>query len=68
MLKICHTMFKGCKKFKGKGLENWNTSKVLYTNDMFHNCLIFNCDLSSWNISKVKYMDSIFTNCDSLKK
>ena len=32
-------MFYCCKKFTGKGLENWNISKVKNTDNMFDNCM-----------------------------
>ena len=31
-------MFYYCKKFTGKGLENWNVSKVKNTDNMFWYC------------------------------
>ena len=31
-------MFKDCKNFEGKGLENWNVSNVKYIKEMFDGC------------------------------
>ena len=31
-------MFKECKNFEGKGLENWNLEKILFCYDMFYGC------------------------------
>ena len=61
-------MFKRCKNFTGKGLENWNVTNIKTMDFMFYDCIKFNCDLSSWNVSKVNVedMSDMFYNCNSL--
>ena len=60
-------MFSDCDNFEGKGLENWNVSKVKHTKYMFFECPKFDCDLSDWDVSNVIDMKGMFFNCDSLK-
>ena len=31
-------MFKECKNFEAKGLENWNLEKIIFCYDMFYGC------------------------------
>ena len=35
-----NSMFYGCSKFKGKGLENWNVSNVKDMNYMLEGCTL----------------------------
>ena len=60
-------MFKRCKKFTGKGLENWNITNIKTMSFMFYDCIKFNCDLSMWDIGKVYRRFGTFHNCTSLK-
>ena len=59
-------MFSCCESFEGKGLENWDVSKVKDMHSMFAFCNKFDCDLSHWNTSKVKDMKDMFTCCNRL--
>ena len=56
-------MFNRCDLFKGKGLENWNVSKVENMSSMFYECKNFNCDLSKWNVSNVFDINDMFYDC-----
>ena len=56
----CSEMFAFCEKFTGKGLENWDTSRVKNMEQMFHQCENFDADLSRWNLSSLKKARSIF--------
>ena len=60
-------MFDECKKFKGKGLENWNVSNVTKAMSLFANCENFDCDLSNWNVSKIENMSGMFFYCTKFK-
>ncbi|TXB63326.1 BspA family leucine-rich repeat surface protein, partial [Vicingus serpentipes] len=42
------------------GFENWNTSSIIYTVQMFAFSPNFNCDISSWDVSNVKGFASMF--------
>ena len=56
-------MFSGCESFEGKGLENWDVSKVKDMHSMFAFCNKFDCDLSNWDVSNVINMYSVFYCC-----
>ena len=50
-----------------KGLEKFNTSKVIQINSMFYNCTqLTSLDLSSFDMSSATYMPWMFYNCRSL--
>ena len=50
-------------------MSNWDTSKVIYMNNIFdgYNSLISLPDKLNWNSSKVIYMNNMFDGCNSLK-
>ena len=56
-------MFSDCTKFTGKGLENWDVSKVKNMYTMFGDCTNFNCDLSNWDVDNVETMKNMFNGC-----
>ena len=58
-------MFRNCYEFTGKGLEQWNVSKVQNFYYMFEGCKKFNADLSNWDAAGKK-MDFMFVGCYSL--
>ena len=47
----------------GKGLENWDVSKVRNMPCLFMNCRKFNVDLSNWNTSNVRNLSHAFAKC-----
>ena len=50
-----------------KGLENFDTSKVISMYGMFMNCInLTNIDVSGFDTSQVKYMSFMFYGCESL--
>ena len=63
--KVTHmdNMFDGCKKFEGKGLENWDVSNVEISSFMFLKCENLNCDLSKWDVRNIRRMSSMFSYC-----
>jgi len=62
-VRIMNSMFDNCKKFTGKGLENWKSIKCIDMNCMFYNCVNFDCDLSGWDVSNVEDMGGMFYGC-----
>ena len=54
------TMFKLCVKFKGTGLEHWNTSSVIKMFATFQGCRMFDCNLGDWDVR-------MFSKCTSFK-
>ena len=63
-------MFSECKKLKEiKGINNFNTSKLIYMECMFSACgELEYLDLSNFNISKVIDMKGMFSFCHKLKQ
>ena len=59
-------MFYNCIKFEGKGIENWDVSKVENMCSTFLDCINFNCNLNKWNVSNITKMRNIFDGCTSL--
>lgn len=64
------SIFNGCTKLEIiKGMENFDTSNVIYIDWMFQNCRkLKTIDLSGWNITnKVTTMWGIFDKCNELE-
>ncbi|MDY5050638.1 MAG: BspA family leucine-rich repeat surface protein [Candidatus Mucispirillum faecigallinarum] len=53
-------VFKNSKRQNYKGIEQWDTSKIVSMKNMFLNAEYFNEDISSWKVDKVKNMQSMF--------
>ena len=62
-IKEIHGMFQCCKKFTGKGIENWNVSNLIKASYMFSQCKLFNGDLSNWDVSNIKDLTGMFQYC-----
>ena len=61
-------MFKNCSGLTSLGLSNFDTSHVLYMNDMFNGCSsLKSLYLGGWDISYAQYMSSMFDGCTSLE-
>lgn len=62
-------MFKKCKNLrKINGINNINTGKGKYFNDMFSESGIMDLDISSWDLSSAEYMRSMCYKCNYLMK
>ena len=63
-------MFNKCFKLKGiKGLENFNTSKVINMSAIFSECYELEyLNLSNFNTSNVNDMSYMFNACHKLKE
>ncbi len=61
-------IFSNCTNLKEiKGLEYWDTSKVINMNAMFANCSsLLSLDLSKWDTNNLNKMERLFSNCSSL--
>ena len=44
-------------------INQWNVSSILYMDNLFLNCILFNDNLSNWNISSVTTLGSAFAGC-----
>lgn len=53
-------VFKNSKRQSYKGIEQWDTSKIVSMKNMFLNAEYFNEDISLWKVDKVKNMQSMF--------
>jgi len=63
-------MFAYCWKFKGKGLDKWNTKKLNSMSCMFQDCYELDVDLSSWkceslDMSRIK---QAFAGCSKMER
>ena len=56
-------MFGGCESFEGKGIENWDVSKVEIVEEMFCACLKLNTDFSNLKLKKIYSTENMFYNC-----
>ncbi|WP_163411588.1 BspA family leucine-rich repeat surface protein, partial [Flavobacterium ajazii] len=54
-----YKMFQDCKKFNSD-LNNWDTTNVRETADMFYGASLFNNSIASWNINNVTNMQYMF--------
>ena len=63
-----HTLFYNCSALTSiKGLENLNTSEVIYMNSMFQGCSsLTSLDLTSFDTSNLTIMNGMFAYCSSL--
>ena len=61
-------MFRGCKNFKGRGLDYWNVSNVGIMTMMFNNCESLDVDLSGWNVHKSVNVKLMFNGCRTLEE
>ena len=63
------SMFEHCYKFVGKGIENWDVSKVEDMQDMFEGCKNFEGKgLEKWNVNNKAKISSMFVGCNLIKK
>ena len=64
----CSKWFSGCTNLTSiEGIENLNTSKVKYMNEMFGQCSnLDTLDLSHFNTEKVENMSNMFNGCTKL--
>lgn len=64
----CSKWFSGCTNLTSiEGIENLNTSKVEYMNEMFDQCSnLETLDLSHFNTEKVENMSKMFNGCTKL--
>ena len=60
-------MFEHAKSFRGIGLEGWDVSNVVTTNNMFYWANEFDCNLSRWNVSSVTDMTEMFAKTDTFE-
>lgn len=60
-------MFARCTKFKGQGIEKWNTSRVRTMSGMLRLNGVIDIDLSGWDTSSVEDMSYLFLNCFSFR-
>jgi hypothetical protein len=52
-------MFAWCIIYTGKGIENWNVSKVEDAEWMFYKCKELDVNLSKWKFSNINSMVSM---------
>nr|DAY37621.1 MAG TPA: protein of unknown function DUF285 [Caudoviricetes sp.] len=62
-----YAMFSECKKFEGKGIENWNVSNVVDMRWMFGACSKFRSDLSGWDVLNVIQYSNMFAQCPDME-
>lgn len=55
-----NNVFKNSKRQNYKGIEKWDTSKIVSMKNMFLNAVYFNEDISKWKVDKVENMSSMF--------
>jgi surface protein len=55
-------MFTGATVFN-QPLDNWDVSKVINMEGVFHSAEAFNQNLGNWDVSKVKEMRNMFQSC-----
>lgn len=56
-------MFYGCSSLKYvENIENWNTSNLQKTNQMFQSVMFDKLDLSNWDVSNLTSADNMFSN------
>ena len=62
-----YAMFEECRRLN-QDLSMWDTSNILYMNDMFATCSSFNADISSWDVSNVTNMESMFARATNFNQ
>lgn len=62
-----YAMFEECRRLN-QDLSMWDTSNILYMNDMFATCSGFNADISSWDVSNVTNMESMFARATNFNQ
>ncbi|MCI6474487.1 MAG: BspA family leucine-rich repeat surface protein [Mucispirillum sp.] len=60
LLSNLDNVFKNSKRQNYKGIEQWDTSKIVSMKNMFLNAEYFNEDISLWKVDRVKNMQSMF--------
>lgn len=63
----CNEAFLTCRE-DFRGIERWDTSKVVDMESMFDGNPFFNADISSWNVSKVRNMSKMFYNASKFNQ
>lgn len=63
----CNDAFLTCRE-DFRGIERWDTSKVVDMESMFDGNPFFNADISSWNVSKVRNMSKMFYNASKFNQ
>lgn len=63
----CNEAFLTCRE-DFRGIERWDTSKVVDMESMFSGNPFFNADISSWNVSKVRNMSKMFYNASKFNQ
>lgn len=58
--RTAHGMFKSMSKFTGKGLEHWRLDQLEHATGMFHNCPMFQANVSSWQLPNLVEMSFMF--------
>jgi surface protein len=53
-------MFLGQRRFRGRGLAQWDTSRVVSLRSTFADCTLFDGDVSTWNTANVRDMSFTF--------
>ena len=55
-----------CSKITTIGrINEWNTSNITSTIQMFHSCTLFNSNISNWNVSNVTAFNAMFFTANS---
>ena len=62
-----YAMFEECRKFN-QDLSTWDTSNILYMNNMFATCSNFNGNVSTWDVSNVTNMESMFVRATNFNQ
>lgn len=62
-----YAMFEECRRLN-QDLSMWDTSNILYMNNMFATCSNFNADISSWDVSNVTNMESMFARATNFNQ
>lgn len=63
----CNETFLTCRE-DFRGIERWDTSRVVDMESMFNGNPFFNADISSWNVSKVRNMSKMFYNASKFNQ
>ena len=63
----CNEAFLSCRE-DFRGIEDWDTSRVVDMQSMFEGNEFFNADISDWNVSKVRNISKMFHNAKKFNK
>lgn len=63
-----NSMFQGCVKFVGVGVDTWNVTNVTSLDTAFSQCTLFNGAVENWDVSNVTQFTSAFSGCTAFNR